>query len=65
MNDVKPSERTAIITYHLVRGEPLTTKQVAELTQASLRTAQRDLTAVSRVLPVVRESGVWRVLGEK
>lgn len=65
MNDVKPSERTAIITYHLVRGEPLTTRQAAELTQASLRTAQRDLTAVSRVLPIVRESGVWRVLGEK
>jgi len=54
--DVKPNERAAVITFKLATGGTVTTTEVAEWCQVSRRTAQRDILAIERVLPLGRDS---------
>lgn len=61
--DVRPVERAALITEKLMTGRGLTTAEAAELCGVSQRTAQRDLSDMSRVIAIYRhDDGVWRVL---
>lgn len=61
--DVRPVERAALLTARLMRGQGVTVEQAAELCEVSRWTAARDLSDMSRVLPIYRHrDGVWRVL---
>lgn len=52
-------ERVALITASLKDGDPVTAADAAEQYQVSKRTAQRDLAAISRVLPIYNDNGRW------
>lgn len=65
MEDMKPSERAVLITYRLLQGGQVTTREAAQMFGVSLRTAQRDLVTIALLLPVDREGGVWRVLRDE
>lgn len=57
------AERIAYLSYLLVCGRTLTTKDASTISDVSIRTAQRDLVDMSRVLPIYRdEEGYWRTM---
>lgn len=60
-----PTERAALLTYHLLTGQQMTTVEAAQLLQVSQRTAQRMLALISRTVPIYRDelSGRWSADG--
>lgn len=57
-----PSERVALVVWHLAHGEGLTTRQVATMLQMTAGGAWKVLSRVSRVLPIYQDSeGTWQV----
>lgn len=59
---VTPSERTAIVTAALMRGERLTPQDVAERTECELRAAYYVLNRLARILPLYEDGGKWALL---
>lgn len=57
------TERVAVVTMRLARGESATTMQVAEWTGLSRFGAWAMLTKLSRVLPLSCVDGEWRITG--
>jgi hypothetical protein len=60
--ELKASERAAVVTVALVQGRKLTTRDVAELAKCSQRTAQRTMTTIERVIPIVPVDGKWQMM---
>lgn len=54
-------ERTAHITCRLMRGEALTTRQIAEQYGISRQWAYTTLSRASRVIPLYADGSLWRV----
>lgn len=52
-------ERVCVITQMLINGNEVATSTVAEQAGVSQRTIQRDLAAISRVLPIYHDNGRW------
>lgn len=52
-------ERVCVITQMLLTGSEVATSAVAEQAGVSQRTIQRDLAAISRVLPIYPDNGRW------
>lgn len=57
-----PTERIALCTARLLQGRAMTVRQVAEELEITHSGAAKLLARISRVLPVVDEGGVWRVM---
>lgn len=57
-------ERGAILAQHLLDGRALTTAEAAAITGVSVRTAQRDMLAIARVLAIYYDEADnrWRTL---
>ena len=57
-----PQERAAVITYYLVMGEALTTKEIADITCLKRRGALYLMARLCRVLPIYLDDDYrWRV----
>lgn len=57
-----PSERVALVVWHLAHGEALTTELVSQITGITLRRAYDLMCRVSRVIPIYQGDGhVWQV----
>ena len=54
-----PSERVALVTWHLVHGEALTCGQAAQLTGLTRRSVRELLERIGRVLPVQFDGETW------
>lgn len=52
-------ERAAYVAFWLAEGRTFTTAQVAERTGLSHSGARRLLKAISRVIPICEEKGIW------
>jgi len=59
-----PSERVALVVWHLMRGQKLTTRSVATLTGLPMPSAWRMMARLSRVVPVYQDGPVWRMCEE-
>ena len=56
------TERAALVTWHLVHGESMQTKDVAELTGLSINGAYRLMIRLSRVIPIYQDQDDrWQV----
>jgi hypothetical protein len=57
-----PSERVALIVWHLAHGEGLNTLHIAQMTGLSLRGARELMYRVSRVIPIYQDDndGMWQ-----
>ena len=64
MAEYTSQERAAVAVFRLASRRPLTAKQLAALSGSSVRTAQRTLAGLGRVLPVYRDddTGAWRLV---
>lgn len=60
--EMSPVERAAHVAVRLVRGEQLTTRQVAVQYSVTRQTAYRMLNRTCRILPLTQDDGVWRLL---
>ncbi len=49
------AERAAVITFALVNGKRIRAREAAERLGVSVRTMQRDLDEISRVVPIVQD----------
>lgn len=57
-----PSERVALVAWHLAHGEGLTTQIIAGLTGLSPRGARELMYRISRVIPIyIDDDGFWQV----
>lgn len=56
------SERAAMVAYLVASGRRLSTRDVARLTECSLRTAQRTMCVVERVIPISPVEGRWQLV---
>jgi hypothetical protein len=57
-----PSERVALVAWHLIHGEGLTVKQVAAMVGITRRRAGDMLGRIGRVVPLFCDpTGVWQV----
>lgn len=67
--DLCPTERIAIVTFSLAKGEALASRQVADRTGCTPEGARRLLAKVSRVLPLTEDAtkapNVWAMLSER
>lgn len=52
-------ERAAYVAFWLAEGREFTTRQVAERTGLTVRGALYLLRAISRVIPIYEENGIW------
>jgi len=52
-------ERVCYLTQILLSGSEVATSDLAERAGVSQRTIQRDLAAISRVLPIYPDNGRW------
>lgn len=52
-------ERVAHITYQLITSRDVCTEELAEQMGVTRRTIQRDLSEISRVLPIYSIEGSW------
>ena len=61
--ELTPQERAAILTWHLSRGEAVTSRLAAKMVGfRHVRSARKLLCSLARVLPIARsEKGVWSV----
>lgn len=57
MDEMTPIERAAMVADALARGEALTSRRVAEMTDCQQDTARRLLVKLCRVLPITEDSG--------
>lgn len=53
-------ERTALLCAHLLSGRTLTIEEAQEITGLSQRSVYYHLNAMSHVLPIYSDCGVWR-----
>ena len=53
-------ERAAYVAFWLAEGRTFSTRQIAERTGLSRDGALKLLKAISRVIPIREEDGVWR-----
>ncbi len=53
--DVKPNERSALITYTLSNEGVMKASELAEICEVSVRTIYRDLQAIERIVPLARD----------
>jgi len=58
-DDVTPIERAGLVADLLRSGESLSTADVVQLTGCHVRTAQRTMSRLSRVIPIIREGERW------
>lgn len=65
VSDVTPAERAAWIVGRLYDKGELTTQDIARKCDVSVRTAQRDLLNVERVISIERQDGIVRLLNPK
>lgn len=57
-----PSERVALVVWHLAHGEGLTTFSVSQMTHLTPRRAYDLMCRISRVLPIYQDDErVWQV----
>ena len=62
--DVNQIERATLLAERLLDGRELSASDAARMCGVSVRTAQRDLNVMSRVIAIYRgDNGLWRVLG--
>lgn len=61
-SEMDGTERAAHITARLLGGERLTARQIAQQYGITPQWANETLNRVGRVVPVYRDSGLWRVL---
>lgn len=52
-------ERAAYVAFWLAEGREFSTAQVAERTGLTFSGALRMLKAISRVIPIYEENGIW------
>ena len=52
-------ERAAYVAFWLAQGREFSTRQVAERTGLTFSGALRLLKAISRVIPIYEENGIW------
>jgi hypothetical protein len=57
-----PTERVAVVMLALVRGQRLTSSDVARMTGLTTGAALRLLQNISRVAPVYDDEGEWQLL---
>ena len=62
LREFTPSERVALATAWFFAGECLTAATLAELLDMTPRGARDMLNRLSRVIPLVRENGGWRLM---
>jgi hypothetical protein len=60
--DVSPTERSAALAYQLAHGRAVTPAYVANHYHMTPSGARRLLERMGRVLPIVEEGGVWRIM---
>jgi hypothetical protein len=60
--DLNAVERATHLCYRLVQGEAVSTRQIATDYQISRQWAYTTLARMSRVLPLVADGGVWRLV---
>ena len=53
-------ERAALVTWEILRGDELTTAEIARRCGMSYQGAEKLMTHVSRVVPVYVEGGFWK-----
>lgn len=58
------TERAALVTWILVHGGALTTREVAERTGIGIRAAHYLCDRLSLVLPIVLVDGRWQLVNE-
>lgn len=58
-------ERAAYVAFWLAEGRKFSTAQVAERTGLTIRGALDLLHAISRVIPIYRENGIWCKVNHK
>jgi len=54
-----PTERGALVGWHLAHGEALTTRQAADLLGVTMGTARRIMNKISRAIPIMCYEGEW------
>lgn len=64
MRDTLPTERIATAVYLLANGRRTTVRDLAAHLDITPRGARAMLEKLSRVLPLIDDGGVWRVLGD-
>jgi predicted DNA-binding transcriptional regulator YafY len=60
-----PTERIARATWMLAQGKAVTVRALAAELEITPRGARSMLERMSRVVPLVDDGGVWRVMGEE
>jgi hypothetical protein len=61
--DKTPSERAALVVWHLAHGDAFRTADAARMTGLSWDGADRLLGTLSRVIPIYQDDkGMWQVL---
>lgn len=63
-SDYTSSFRTIAVVVSFINGERLTTRQIADKFDISMRTAQRMMERISWLLPIVRIDGVWQMVSK-
>lgn len=64
--EATPTERAAKLTHLLASGERLTTEQAAEAVGVSVRSAERTLFLMSRVVPIYQDDdGSWLLISSE
>lgn len=65
MTPETPTERAALVTWLLVHGCLLSTREVAERTGLGIRAAHYLCGRLSMVLPIVLIDGCWQLLKDE
>lgn len=60
-SEMLPSQRAAIIAWHLAHGETFRTRQIAEMFDIPLNRAFLLMSILSQCIPIYVEHGVWQV----
>jgi predicted DNA-binding transcriptional regulator YafY len=62
LSDMLPTERIARAVWLLASGESTTVRHLAERLEITPRGARSMLEKISRVIPLVDDGGVWRLM---
>jgi Mn-dependent DtxR family transcriptional regulator len=64
-SDMLPTERITRATWILVQGHTVTVRGLAAELEITPSGARKMLERMSRVVPLVDDGGVWRLVGEE
>jgi len=63
--DLTPQDRAALVVYIFETGGAFTTAEIAQAFGMSVRGALSMLTRLSRVVPLVRDNGMWGMMSKR